>query len=231
MVVRQAKIADIIKQDKAVDYINSTVGASGPNSTANSGRMFVVLKPKNEREPMRAVIGRLMRATVRGGGHSGVPAADPEHQYRRTHFEERIPVHLAERRHRRAVQGRARTRTPVRAIARIARRHDRPLHQEPADAGRHRSREGGGLRHHGRPDPAGIVQRLRLASGLDHLHAVERLSGHHGNAAEIPGRPGLSVETPDQDVDRPDHPDRVRSQSLCRRSGRCRSTIRVSSLR
>jgi HAE1 family hydrophobic/amphiphilic exporter-1 len=64
MVVRQAKIAEIIKQDKAVDYINSTVGASGPNSTANSGRMFVVLKPKTEREPMRTVIGRLMRATA-----------------------------------------------------------------------------------------------------------------------------------------------------------------------
>jgi HAE1 family hydrophobic/amphiphilic exporter-1 len=64
MVSRQSKIAEIIRKDPAVDYINSTVGAGGPNTTANYARMFVVLKPKKEREPMRAVIGRLMRSTA-----------------------------------------------------------------------------------------------------------------------------------------------------------------------
>jgi HAE1 family hydrophobic/amphiphilic exporter-1 len=64
MVTRQAKLAEIIKADKAVDYVNSTVGASGPNSTANSGRMFVVLKPKKERDPMPVVTRRLMAATA-----------------------------------------------------------------------------------------------------------------------------------------------------------------------
>ena len=34
MVSRQAKISEIIRQDKAVDYVNSTVGSGGPNSTA-----------------------------------------------------------------------------------------------------------------------------------------------------------------------------------------------------
>ncbi len=64
MVARQARIAEIIRADKAVDYVNSTVGAGGPNSTANYGRMFVGLKPKEERDPMSVVIGRLMRATA-----------------------------------------------------------------------------------------------------------------------------------------------------------------------
>ncbi|MGD9924962.1 MAG: efflux RND transporter permease subunit [Pseudorhodoplanes sp.] len=64
MVARQSKIADIIRTDPAVEYINSTVGAGGPNTTANYGRMFVVLKPKSERDPMRVVFGRLMRATA-----------------------------------------------------------------------------------------------------------------------------------------------------------------------
>jgi HAE1 family hydrophobic/amphiphilic exporter-1 len=64
MVQRQAKIAEIIRQDKAVDYVNSTVGSGGPNSTANNGRMFVVLVPKKDREPLQAVIGRLRRATA-----------------------------------------------------------------------------------------------------------------------------------------------------------------------
>jgi hydrophobic/amphiphilic exporter-1 (mainly G- bacteria), HAE1 family len=63
MVARQQQIAAIVRADKAVAYVNSTVGAGGPNPTTNYGRMFVVLKPKNEREPSSAVIGRLRRAT------------------------------------------------------------------------------------------------------------------------------------------------------------------------
>ncbi len=63
MVARQAQVAAIIRQDPAVDYINSTVGAGGPNPTTNYGRMFVVLKSKKERDPSSVVIGRLRRAT------------------------------------------------------------------------------------------------------------------------------------------------------------------------
>src|SRR5258707_6822736 len=46
---RQREIANIIRSDRAVDYINSTVGVGGPNSTNNTGRIFVALKPKKER--------------------------------------------------------------------------------------------------------------------------------------------------------------------------------------
>jgi len=59
MVKLQSKVADIIRRDPAVDYINSTVGAGGPNALGNSGRMLVALKPRNERGSLRAVIGRL----------------------------------------------------------------------------------------------------------------------------------------------------------------------------
>ena len=40
LVELQDKVADIIRADKAVDYVNSTVGAGGPNQTPNTGRMF-----------------------------------------------------------------------------------------------------------------------------------------------------------------------------------------------
>ena len=39
MVERQRKIADIVRADPAVDYVNSTVGVGGPNSTLNQGRI------------------------------------------------------------------------------------------------------------------------------------------------------------------------------------------------
>jgi HAE1 family hydrophobic/amphiphilic exporter-1 len=64
MVARQRQVAEIVRADKAVEYINSTVGAGGPNPTTNYGRMFVVLKPKNEREPAPVVIQRLRRVVA-----------------------------------------------------------------------------------------------------------------------------------------------------------------------
>ncbi|MDQ2953682.1 MAG: efflux RND transporter permease subunit [Pseudomonadota bacterium] len=59
MLERQRKVADIVRADKAVAYVNSTVGSGGPNSTANSGRMLIALKPKKERESATVVIQRL----------------------------------------------------------------------------------------------------------------------------------------------------------------------------
>ncbi|MGH6725588.1 MAG: efflux RND transporter permease subunit [Pseudolabrys sp.] len=61
MVERQRKVADVIRRDPAVDYVNSTVGAGGPNSLPNSGRMLVALKPRDERGALRPILTRLRR--------------------------------------------------------------------------------------------------------------------------------------------------------------------------
>jgi len=62
MVDLQRQVAEIIRADPAVDYVNSTVGAGGPNPTLNIGRMFIALKPRKERdENSTAVIQRLRR--------------------------------------------------------------------------------------------------------------------------------------------------------------------------
>jgi HAE1 family hydrophobic/amphiphilic exporter-1 len=64
MAERQRRVAEIVRADPAVEYINSTVGAGGPNPTTNYGRMFVVLKPKKERDPVRSVVERLRPKTA-----------------------------------------------------------------------------------------------------------------------------------------------------------------------
>ncbi len=61
MVEHQRKVADIVRADPAVAYVNSTVGSGGPNSLGNSGRMLAALKPRDERGPLREVIARLRR--------------------------------------------------------------------------------------------------------------------------------------------------------------------------
>jgi hydrophobic/amphiphilic exporter-1 (mainly G- bacteria), HAE1 family len=64
MVVLQRQVAQIVRDDKAVDYVNSTIGAGGPNPTLNQGRMFIALKSKKERpgrESSTEIIQRLRR--------------------------------------------------------------------------------------------------------------------------------------------------------------------------
>jgi hydrophobic/amphiphilic exporter-1 (mainly G- bacteria), HAE1 family len=56
----QAQISEIVLKDKAVDYVNPSVGPGGVNPTPNTGRIYIALKPRSERaENSTAVIQRL----------------------------------------------------------------------------------------------------------------------------------------------------------------------------
>jgi HAE1 family hydrophobic/amphiphilic exporter-1 len=44
-----------------VAYVNSTVGAGGPNTVGNSGRMLVALKPRKERDSLATITARLRK--------------------------------------------------------------------------------------------------------------------------------------------------------------------------
>ncbi len=59
MTVRQKELADLLSKDPAVEYINSTVGAGGPNTTTNYARLFIALKPRKERDAAPVVMARL----------------------------------------------------------------------------------------------------------------------------------------------------------------------------
>jgi HAE1 family hydrophobic/amphiphilic exporter-1 len=64
MVARQSALAEIIRRDPDVQSVISTVGGGNAASTVNSGRMFIVLRPKTERtDGVLQVIARLRRAT------------------------------------------------------------------------------------------------------------------------------------------------------------------------
>jgi len=64
MVVRQGVVAEIIKRDPDVVAVLSTVGGGNAANTVNSGRIFIVLRPKAERKDTATqVMARLRRAT------------------------------------------------------------------------------------------------------------------------------------------------------------------------
>ena len=50
MVKHQQEVAQIIQKDPNVEGSNSSVGAGGPNAAANSGRIFIRLKPTAQRQ-------------------------------------------------------------------------------------------------------------------------------------------------------------------------------------
>lgn len=60
MIDRQARLVDILLKDSAIDGVISAVGAGGINSTVNNGRMFINLKPRDERDASASqIIDRL----------------------------------------------------------------------------------------------------------------------------------------------------------------------------
>ncbi|HEU5016457.1 MAG TPA: efflux RND transporter permease subunit, partial [Pseudolabrys sp.] len=61
MVEHQRKLADIVRADPAVEYVNSSLGGGGSHSLGNTGRMLVALKPRGERGSLSTVLGRLRR--------------------------------------------------------------------------------------------------------------------------------------------------------------------------
>lgn len=50
MVKHQQEVVEIVRSDPNVDGVNSSVGAGGPNAAANSGRIFIRLKPPSQRQ-------------------------------------------------------------------------------------------------------------------------------------------------------------------------------------
>jgi multidrug efflux pump len=68
MSAAQQQLADVVLQDPAVENISSFIGADGINTTLNSGRMLINLKPLDERKISAAeVIRRLQPELARIG--------------------------------------------------------------------------------------------------------------------------------------------------------------------
>ncbi|MGZ5183908.1 MAG: efflux RND transporter permease subunit [Caldimonas sp.] len=61
MVALQGRVAELLRNDPAVATVNSFNGAGGAGGSQNTGRMFINLKPRGERPPMKTVVENLRR--------------------------------------------------------------------------------------------------------------------------------------------------------------------------
>ena len=64
MAERQQRLARIILQDPAVESLSSFIGVDGTNTTLNSGRMLINLKPLGERDASAAQVIRRLQAKL-----------------------------------------------------------------------------------------------------------------------------------------------------------------------
>ncbi len=69
MAVRQQEVAALVRKDKDVAYVVSIAGATGSSRTTNTGRLFISLKPRHERnESANEIIQRLRRTVSQIAG-------------------------------------------------------------------------------------------------------------------------------------------------------------------
>ncbi|BAY13690.1 acriflavin resistance protein [Calothrix sp. NIES-2098] len=66
MVKHQQVVAKIVRRNPNVESINSSVGAGGANATANSGRIFVKLKPHSQRHKSADEVAEELRPKLTG---------------------------------------------------------------------------------------------------------------------------------------------------------------------
>jgi len=64
MLERQRQVSDIVGKDPDVQSVAAFVGAGTVNATVNTGRLYIVLKPRDERRSSAdQIMARLQRAT------------------------------------------------------------------------------------------------------------------------------------------------------------------------
>ncbi|MGC1423987.1 MAG: MdtB/MuxB family multidrug efflux RND transporter permease subunit [Terracidiphilus sp.] len=64
MALRQQKLVDIVLQDPAVDNVSSFIGVDGTNTTLNSGRIQITLKPLDQRKITATEVIRRLQPKV-----------------------------------------------------------------------------------------------------------------------------------------------------------------------
>ena len=185
---RQQALLDAIMRDPAVATVGSAVGAGGGIYTLNDGRVFIQLKPADQREPIDKVMARLRTNLAKIQGITlymqaaqditiGARLNKTQFQYtlndadpgELSHWSAAVPrqVQGGSRHHRRRHRS-AQFRT-------TARHHDQA-----------RSRLE--LRHPALHDRQHARRRLRPAHRLDHVYHPAAVPRHSGSEPEVPVR-------------------------------------------
>ena len=234
MAERQQALAEVILQDPAVESLSSFIGVDGTNTTLNSGRIQINLKPLDERDvsatrrhsPPAAEAGEGRRASRSSCSRCRTSPSRTASAARSSSTASRMPTPTSSTPGRRGCVEQAAARCRSCATSPATSRTG----GLQAAAG-HRSRHRLAARHHAADDRRHALRRLRPAAGLDDLHAAQPVPRGARGRARVPARTREALEAHLRAVARPAR--RCRSSAFTRfeptHARRWRSTTRDSS--
>ena len=187
MAERQQALNRAILKDPAVESLSSFIGIDGTNTTLNSGRIQINLKPLEERQITASdVIRRLQTEAGRGRGHHAVHAAGAGSDRRNPRQPHAVSIQPgrprrrgAERMGRRSWSSKLQSLPELRDVA--SDQQNEGLQAQRGD----RSRHGLAAGHHAADDRRRAVQRVRPAADFDDVHAVEPVPRRAGGEARV----------------------------------------------
>ncbi len=182
----QQELAKTLLKDPAVESLSSFIGIDGTNTTLNSGRIQINLKPLSQRNISAT---RRDSAPATGPGedlrHHAVHAAGAGSDRRRSREPHPVSVHARRSERGRAEHLRAENAGQAAATAGAERCRERSANAGPSGEAGVRSRNRFAAGHHAVDDRPDALRRLRPAPGVDHVHAVEPVSRGAGSAAGL----------------------------------------------
>ena len=189
MAQRQQKLVDVVLQDPAVDNVSSFIGVDGTNTTLNSGRIQINLKPLDERKISATDVIRRLQAKVDDVGGIQLflqPLQDltVEDRVSRTQFQYALedPDQKELAIYTRKMVEELSKESDVTDVASDL--QDQGLGGPTGDRSRHR----GPPRHrHGRRGQHPL-RRLRPAPGFHHLYPAQPVPRGDGGGTELPDR-------------------------------------------
>ena len=93
MAERQQALLNAVMRDPAVASVGSAVGAGGGNTTVNNGRVFIALKPQNQRDQHRPGDRAAADQPRQDPGDHALYAGRAGHHDRRAAVQDPVSVH------------------------------------------------------------------------------------------------------------------------------------------
>ena len=97
------RLGDVVAKDPDIAAVGSAMGSTGSAQTANTGRFFVGLKPRDQRSTdASGIIDRLRPQLAQSRGRQAHASAIAGHHRRRAHRSRTVPIHVTGYGYRRA---------------------------------------------------------------------------------------------------------------------------------
>ena len=174
MAERQQQLASIILKDPEVDSLSSFIGVDGTNTTLNSGRILINLKPYDQRKSnITTIMQRIKDADRFADRHQPVHATGTGPDHRRHRQPYAIPIHPSGCRSSATGRVGAKTRRQAQHPAAVLRRGQRYLGLRTLGVRGDRPRPGRAFRHHAGHHRQCAVRFIRPAHRLDDFHQLE----------------------------------------------------------